>query len=150
VAADAPGPDAAVRFAGGAEQVEYGSGGCLWRDAAATADANRPARLELDLPDGLYLLSLRVYEPERPLGPFEIRAGGRTLWACEHLPAGQRKTRLLAVRSVGGKATVELSGDWRLNAVSAHPLLFAQEDYRLARPYWHMEVEDPEAEKYRK
>ncbi len=102
--------------------------------ASITAD-----ELTLTIPverDGIYLVSLLAGDPTRQIGPCGLSAGvGEPLEAAS-VPAGGYACWVTPGRAVGGTIEVSVTGDARICAAQAAPMMFANEDYLLDRGWW--------------
>jgi len=86
--------------------------------------------------DGVHLVSLLVGDPQRAIGPAEAFAGLGEPLQMPAVGAGDYDCWVIAGRSADGAITVRLSGDFRLVAAQAAPMMFEVEDYLLDRGWW--------------
>lgn len=114
------------------------TGGLLYRDFAAPARGEQPASLELDLPPGLYLLSLHVRDDETDTGPFSVTGPEGTLVKEVRVPRGATWVKTVPFRVREGKHFLEFSGQWKVNALTVQHLLGQAEDFLFDRPFWNM------------
>jgi hypothetical protein len=114
------------------------SGGLLRRDFATSASEGQ---LELKLRDGLYLLTLNVYDPKQHTGPFTIVDANGALVKDVKVAKGAYYDKTVPLRVRGGLATLRFSGQWKINALTAQLILHDDEDFLFERPHWNMDVE---------
>lgn len=134
----------------GAEAVDrYDT--CAIAEATVTRDERwvgvQPARVEgaqvtgearFVLPverDGVYLVSLLVGDAEGAQGPCTVSAGLEPRTTLPVAP-GEYGTWVLAGRSRDGELAVTITGECRVAAAQAAPMLFDLEDYLLDRGWW--------------
>ena len=86
--------------------------------------------------DGVYLVSLLVGDPEREIGPAEVFAGVGEPLRMPAVAAGDYDCWVAPGRCAQRAITVRLTGDFRLVAAQAAPMMFAVEDYLLDRDWW--------------
>ncbi len=87
-------------------------------------------------PDGVYLVSLLVGDSAREIGPAQAFAGVGEPLQMPAVAAGDYDCWVLAGRSANRAITVRLSGEFRLVAAQAAPMMFEVEDYLLNRGWW--------------
>ncbi len=86
--------------------------------------------------DGVYLVSLLAGDTEREIGPCVLQAGVGEPRETAAVAAGDYACWVTPGRAVDGEVTVTLSGDARICAMQAAPMMFANEDYLLDRGWW--------------
>ncbi len=95
--------------------------------------------LALSIPverDGIYLVSLLAGDPDREIGPCTLAAGVNKPRETSSVQAGAYACWVVPGRAVNGEITVTVSGDARICAMQAAPMMFANEDYLLDRGWW--------------
>ena len=114
------------------------AGGLLRRDFATSDSAGQ---LELKLRDGLYLLTLNIYDSQQDTGPFTIVDANGTLAKDVKVAQGAYYDKTVPLRVRGGLARLRFTGQWKINALTAQLILYDEEDFLFERPYWNMGVQ---------
>lgn len=86
--------------------------------------------------DGVYLVSLLAGDPEREIGPCTLSAGVDEPRQTAAVAAGDYACWVTPGRAVEGEIAVSVTGNARICALQAAPMMFANEDYLLDRGWW--------------
>ncbi|MGI5818755.1 MAG: hypothetical protein ACOX9R_11730 [Armatimonadota bacterium] len=104
-------------------------------EGAAVTDGTLTLILPVER-DGIYLVSLLAGDPERAIGPCWLDGGVGEPRETPRVEAGEYDCWVTPGRAVDGAIAVTLSGDARICALQAAPMIFANEDYLLERGWW--------------
>jgi hypothetical protein len=124
--------------------VERPTGGVLYHDFATAADGKSDGVLELKQRSGLYLLTLNVLDTAEDTGPFTVSGPKASLFEDVHIERGKYWFKTAALRIRNGKADLRFTGDWKIGALTLQPILYETEDFLFDRPFWNMEIGDPD------
>lgn len=86
--------------------------------------------------DGVYLVTLLAGDPSRPIGPCALSAGVGDPLQTARVEAGDYDCWVAPGRAVDGAIALTVTGNARICAVQAAPMMFANEDYFLDRGWW--------------
>jgi len=86
--------------------------------------------------DGVYLVSMLAGDPGREIGPATVSAGVGEPVQTPTVRSGEYLSWALPGRAIDGTITVTISGNARICAAVAAPMMFANEDYHLERDWW--------------
>lgn len=124
--------------------VERETGGALYRDFAAAAQPGTEGVLEVDLPSGLYLLTLNLRDDQQATGPFSVLGDEGTLLENVTVERGQWWHKTVPFRVRNGQGHLRLTGDWKLSALTIQTLLLETEDFLFDQGFWNMEIPAPD------
>lgn len=104
-------------------------------EGAAISDDTLTLQIPVEV-DGVYLVSLLAGDPEREIGPCALDAGVGEPRQTAAVAAGDFHCWVTPGRAVDGVITIAVTGDARICAMQAAPMMFANEDYLLDRGWW--------------
>ena len=113
-------------------------GGVLYRDYATPAKPSQEGVFEMQLPSGLYLLTLYAHDSQVVTGPFTVLGPDGVLCRDVQIPRGAYWTKTVPLRCREGRTFVCFRGDWKVCGLTLQTILGEAEDFLLGRPYWNM------------
>lgn len=129
------------RWTGDIQITDQDTGGILHRTFAHSTD-NSNATLEMNIPSGMYILTLNMYNASQPIGPFSVHTKEGIALADVTVPQGTFESQSALVWSSHDIIRLQYTGKWQVNALSLKLMQYAHEDYRLRRNYWHMHPDE--------
>jgi hypothetical protein len=107
---------------------------------AVYSPTGSPATFLMDIKPGIYVLTLKLGDPEADIGPFDVLINGKPSVTDIQTVRGETETVLIPhyVRTPETQIRIQFQGQkrWAVNAIAAQVLLYPNEDFFWDRGFW--------------